>query len=784
MNWVVRCAEMRRKSRAGAVWCGGRLLAVGCMWWGALSLPAQTNDPFCSPAATNQQSAGTIRMAARLRDLAAQIDPRDNPYMNSARANLLQQGLQGLPDAPDMLPMRIEFAVELARAGRTVEAVQEFQGVRKMMQSAGLQLAPQHETRLLLEESLAFLRMGEQENCLLNHTSESCLFPIGPGGVHRLPRGSQGAIQRLEELLRRVPNDLALRWLLNISHMTLAQYPEKLPPHLLISTQAFASDYPLPRFPEAAAAAGLDLDSLAGGCITEDFDGDGLLDVMVSAWDFEGQLRFFRNNGDGTFTERTREAGLVGLTAALNLLQTDYNNDGHLDVFMLRGAWLGKAGHLPNSLLRNNGNGTFEDVTEQAGLLSFHPTQTAAWFDFDGDGWLDLFIGNESYGTETHPSELFRNNGDGTFTECAAASGAAITSFIKGVASGDYDGDGRPDLYLSSRSGLNVLLKNEGPAPGHSRARPAWRFRDVAAEAGVGEPSSSFPAWFFDYDNDGLLDLLVTGYASTVADIAADYLGRSHRGERARLYRNRGDGKFDDVTRKVGLYKVLHAMGCNFGDLDMDGWLDFYLGTGDPDYATLIPNRAFRNDQGKKFQDVTTAGGFGHLQKGHGIAFADLDNDGDQDIYAVMGGAFSGDNYRNALFVNPGNSNRWLIVKLDGERSNRAAIGARLRVLLDTPAGERALYRTVGSGASFGASSLRQEIGLGDARAIKSVEVRWPGSGRMQTFTNLLANRAYRIRENAAQAQPWSIPTFQLSTNSHPRAHIHTHTLKERRHAL
>ncbi|HMJ91564.1 MAG TPA: CRTAC1 family protein, partial [Candidatus Acidoferrum sp.] len=438
---------------------------------------------------------------------------------------------------------------------------------------------------------------------------------------------------------------------------------------------------------------------------------------------------------------------------------------------------LGKGGHHPNSLLRNNGDGTFEDVAEQAGILSFHPTQTATWFDFDGDGWLDVFIGNESTTGEIHPCELYRNNGNGTFRECAAEFGVALTKFVKGVNSGDYDNDGRPDLYVSSRNGPNVLFHNDGPAPGHSRERPQWKFSDVTAKAGVAEPMSSFPCWFFDYDNDGKLDIFVTGYSANVAKIAADYLGLPHDGDRVRLYHNNGDGTFADVTKSVGLYKVMLAMGCNFGDFDNDGWLDFYVGTGDPDFATLIPNRAFRNNGGKAFQEVTTAGGFGHLQKGHGIAFADLDNNGSQDIYAVMGGAYTGDNYRNALFVNPGNSNRWLTLKLEGVRSNRAAIGARIRVIVQTESGPRSIYKTVCSGGSFGASPLRQEFGLGQARAIQSVEIFWPVTGETQTITGLGMDRMYRIREGEPHAEPWTLKRFQLASKVAPAAHkAHQHS--------
>src|SRR5690606_27936965 len=134
----------------------------------------------------------------------------------------------------------------------------------------------------------------------------------------------------------------------------------------------------------------------------------------------------------GSFTERTAESGLLGLIGCLNVVHADYNNDGYVDVLVLCGAWLGELGQHPNSLIRNNGDGTFTDVTEEAGLLSFHPTRAATWFDFNGDGHLDLFIGNESTpGENVHPSELYRNNGDGTFTECAKTHGAALVGFIK-----------------------------------------------------------------------------------------------------------------------------------------------------------------------------------------------------------------------------------------------------------------------------------------------------------------------------------------------------------------
>jgi hypothetical protein len=583
-------------------------------------------------------------------------------------------------------------------------------------------------------------------------------------------------VKILTEQLNEFPDDLKARWLLNIACMTLGEYPDNVPSKWLIPPRAFESDYQMPRFYDVAGNLGLDLSSLSGGTIVEDFDGDGNLDIMISSLAVHDQLRYFHNNGDGTFTERTEEAGLIGETGGLNIMQTDYNNDGWPDVLVLRGAWFGVEGHYPLSLLRNNGNETFDDVTEEAGLLRFHPAQAATWFDYNNDGWLDLFIGNETTPGDTNRCELFRNNGDGTFTERAAEVGLDAIAFIKAVGSGDYNNDGWPDLYVSSRGQPKMLFRNEGPQSADKSPKGAWKFTNVGAQAGVTEPRFSFPTWFFDYDNDGWLDIFVCGFGiKDVGDIAADYLGLPTKAERARLYHNNHDGTFTDVTKEAGLYKVILGMACNFGDLDNDGYLDFYIGTGDPDLSTLIPNRMFRNTEGKFFQDVTTAGGFGHLQKGHGIAFADIDNDGDQDIFANMGGAYTGDIYRKALFENPGNSNHWVKLKLVGVKSNRAAIGTRIKVTVQAPAGKRSIYKTVNSGGSFGANPLRQEIGLGAAESIVELEVFWPTSGLTQRFSSLHLDRCYRISEGDSKPTLVQLKSFKLAVGAGHHHHNDEH---------
>lgn len=714
--------------------------------WPARLMPGA--EPVAVAPVGTDKFDGAKRIAALLQRINREGDPMRNAFRNAERAELLRASASQTTDVQSLLKIKVQLSDELLQAGDPGRALAELDSIESLLRTNNFPADAGLQQEMLMFRALCNLRTGELENCCANHNADSCLFPIHGKGIHTIQRGSRAAIGVLSQLLEEFPADLQARWLLNIAYMTLGEYPDKIPPQWLLDPGLFASDYDIKHFTDVSASVGLNINGLAGGVVLEDFDNDGFLDVMVSSWGLNNQLRFFHNNGDGTFSERTEDAGILGEVGGLNLVSCDYNNDGLMDVLVLRGAWLASEGHYPCSLLRNNGDGTFSDVTEEAGLLRFHPTQTAVWFDYNNDGWVDLFIGNETQRGDTNPCELYRNNGDGTFTECAAMHGLDIVGFVKGVASADYNNDGRPDLLISRLDGPPMLLRNDGPAGPDKSPRAPWCFTDVAESAGLTRPRRSFPCWFFDYNNDGWPDIMISGYLiHDVGEIAADYLGRPVAAEKARLYRNNGDGTFADVSRECGVNKLLLTMGCNFGDLDNDGWLDFYVGTGNPELAMLVPNRMFHNDGGRRFQDVTTSGGFGQLQKGHGIAFGDVNNDGTQDVYSAVGGAVEGDTYNHQLFANPGHGNNWLKLKLEGVRTNRAAIAARIKVVAQDGGEERMIHRTVGSGGSFGASPMRQEIGLGKAQAIRSVEIFWPVTGMTQVLTGIEINRLYHVRE-------------------------------------
>jgi len=740
-----------------------RFFAFFYILWAAPSFCIANPIAGSSPQSTNFLAPSTKEIVATLERLGARFDDdliAQRPDMHLSRF-VLKHGEDSSGTRANLM-RSAEVAYKSLLKGESRDAVTQFGDVKTQLEDMPLAF-----NRMLLPVirkyfAVSNLRVGEQDNCLCRRGVDSCLLPIRGQGIHKQQEGSRAAIAEFTKMLQANPGDLTTRWLLNIAYMTLGEHPNSVPPQWLIPPDAFKSEAEFPRMFDRGSKMGIEDSGLAGGCIMEDFDNDGFIDLMASSYGLvkdRDQLRYYHNNGDGTFSDRSVEAGLEGLVGGMNLVQADYNNDGYVDVLVLRGgSMLGKLREQPSSLLRNNGDGTFTDVTQAAGILFLGPTEAGTWADVDNDGWLDLFVGMQSNvipgyqppdflpfaaATANYPCKLFRNNRDGTFTDIAPRCGLDFLGYVKGAVFGDYDNDGRPDLLVTQSYGPTLLFHNE-----ESDSTNGLQFIKQPDL----QPLRGSVAWFWDYDNDGWLDIFAAAYSpatsgSCAGQVAADYLGKTFSSEPPRLLHNESGHGFKDLAQETKLKRALIAQGGNFGDFDNDGWPDLFLATGADDYRALIPNRMFRNDVGSVFQDITTAAGVGHLQKAHGVAIGDIDNNGTQDVYVVLGGEFPGDVFQNALYLNPTNSNHWITLQLEGKQSNRSAIGARLKLHLASPSGERTVFAAVNSGGTTGASTLQQEIGLGNATEIRALEITWPGKTTAEVLRNLPIDCRLHIRQ-------------------------------------
>ncbi len=618
--------------------------------------------------------------------------------------------------------------------GEMDQAIQQFQKAYEYATQSSPKSLP------FLKEALGitYFHLAEMENGAYRSSGTMDFFPpIDPHAHYEKQEHSKLAIQFFLSYLDQKPDDREVKWLLNLAYETLGEYPAGVPQKYLVAESDFDSKESVGRFIDVAPAAGLNVFLAAGGVVVDDFENNGLLDVLVSSMYACDSLHYFHNNGDGTFSDRTAQAGLSNQIGALQIVQADYNNDGCLDFLLLRGGW---EFPMRRSLLRNNCDGTFTDVTEQSGLgVTVSASQTAVWADIDNDGFLDLFIGNEKA-----PSQLFHNRGDGTFEDISHAAGIDRMTFAKGVTAADYDKDGYVDFFVSVFNGTKYLFHNN-----HNLT-----FTDVAGMAGVQDSTYSFSTWFFDYDNDGWPDIFLTGYnINSIDDVLRSYQGQpvaQASRKTLKLFRNMHNGTFQDVTAQVGLDRVFMPMGSNFGDIDNDGFLDIYLGMGNPSFVSLMPHVLLRNNEGKSFVDVTASSGTGELHKGHGIAFADLERRGQEDIVADVGGAVPADRHVLRLFRNPGNDNDWINVRLTGVKSNRSAIGAEIKVTVENDGrGSRSVYRTVGQTSSFGGNPLEQHIGLGHGARVVSIDTWWPATNTRQHFVNVDKDQFISIKEFA-----------------------------------
>ena len=609
-----------------------------------------------------------------------------------------------------------------------------------------LELEP-NNLEAMLQLGLAEFRLGEAdkaaarfENIIQNYRRHSGAYYYL--GVYHLRHGNlEEAVTNFKASLRLKPRDPETLWNLWTAYSKLGGYPEELPEEFKIQTEweqegrveaggksgspVFQSSNLPSKSQFTNVAPDLKMDKVDGGrgSAWGDYDNDGDEDI-VAVGTYQPHA-LYRNNGDGTFTNVAEQAGIADPRGGWGSLFADYDNDGSLDLYITRGGWSGAA---ENTLYHNNGDGTFTDVTHAAGVADPQSSFCAAWADYNNDGYLDLYIADGVIG-DGAANVLYHNNGDGTFTNIAESAGVANTGNSLGTAWGDYDKDGYIDLHVVNFGQSNVLYRNNGDGT----------FTDVTPTTGMNLPvTDAFVTFFLDVDNDADLDIFISNSGSFQAFIAGQITGTApHDGDRQVLYRNNGDGTFTDVTRESGLYHAFGAMGANFGDIDSDGYLDIYLATGAPQMGRLERDALFRNNGDGTFTDATFAFGLGNIGKGHGVTFGDVDTDGDVDIYVPVGGAFIGDQWHNLFYQNAGAGNNWLTLKLVGVKSNRDGIGARVTLRV----GDRVIYREVSGGCGFGSTnSLSLEIGLKAHTKVDTLEIAWP-SGQVDTHRDLSVNQ-------------------------------------------
>ena len=622
--------------------------------------------------------------------------------------------------------LRLKLIDELTRCARNAEAltlIQETEGLLEVF-------VPEPDRKrvgrnLRFFKALVLFRIDERKCCYDDFRSNSCIFPV----IEKDYLFPTGNIKKANEiwgkLLREQPWDYRTKWMFNMSSHLIGNEPERK--LRSVFPQKIANDTTPGDIETSNVSSKMNLncEGLAGGVIVEDFDQNGLQDVFRTSWYFDHDCQLFLQTEPGRFSEQTGQFGLQGEVGGLNCVSTDYNNDGYVDILILRGGWLEGLGLLPNSLLKNVNGKRFENVSFETGLTSAYPSHSAVWADFNNDGWLDLVIGNESRNDE-FPSEFYLNQGGIVFNEHSGASGLNVNAYVKGLSATDYDNDGDVDLFFSIFGGDNQLIKNLLAETGE------LKFTDVSQVANVTGPRDSFSCMFFDYNNDGHEDLFVGGYgSSSVSEACRAYLGLTPKTGTSVLYRNLGDGTFQDVTGGMGLNNILNVMGLNHGDLNADGHEDIYIGTGSPSFSNLIPNRLFINEGGTNFVEKTYESRTGSLQKGHGISFADLDNDGDLEIYAALGGWYTGDNFKDFIF-STNKDFKGLNLKLQGSASNALGIGAKVEAVFD----DRTVYRQLFNSSSFGNNPLSVYLGQSHSSRLRSVSVYWPNGGITQT--NLL----------------------------------------------
>jgi tetratricopeptide (TPR) repeat protein len=526
------------------------------------------------------------------------------------------------------------------------------------------------------------------------------------------------------------PNNERTRSWLWLSSRSLGGYPETVPVEHQMEMKV-GYEPPSVKFEDIAAKIGLDKTSAGRGTAIFDYNNDGLLDIVFTA--AHGGCSLYRNNGDGTFTDVSINSGLDQCVNGFIVTAGDYDNDGFVDLYVTRmGFYVGES-----VLYHNNGDGTFTDVTVQAGVQNWGPGFTASWVDYDCDGYLDLFVANNLSGLFDRriPNRLFHNNGDGTFTEVTAPAGMQTIFPTFGHAWGDYNNDGYPDLFLSASLGRPQLFRNNGDGT----------FTEVGMEAGLTDFVVGSTCFFCDYDNDGWLDIVQFAWSDHEDVVYTMRNGHGPAdGKAMRVYHNNRDGSFSLRSQELGIDGCWGTMSGNFGDVNNDGNLDFILGNGSPRMDRLEPFVLLESD-GEQYHNVTFSSGLPFSGKSHGANCVDFFGDGRLSIIIAAGGAYPGDLLTASVYRPTTLNGNYLNVRPVGTKSNRSAIGARITLF----SGETLQMREVGGGSNFGCLPCEQHFGLGKLTQIDAIEIRWP-SGLRQRFENPPLNHSIKVTEGHA----------------------------------
>ena len=516
----------------------------------------------------------------------------------------------------------------------------------------------------------------------------------------------------------------ATMWLASRS---LGGYPPHVPQQFRMELKA-GYEQPRVRFENIASKIGMDKICAGRGTAIFDYNNDGLQDIVVTA--AHAGCTLYRNNGDGTFSDVSTGSGLDECINGFVIIAGDYDNDGYQDLLVTRlGFYYGDI-----ALYHNNGDGTFTDVTEKAGLSSWGPSYCASWVDYDCDGKLDLFVNYNLGGMFDRrcQNRLFRNNGDGTFTDVTKESGLANIFTTIGSCWGDYNNDGYPDLFVSSGIGRPQLFRNNGDGT----------FTDVSMEAGLTDYVVGTTCCFADYNNDGLLDIVQYSWADHEDVIYTMKNGQGPEdGAPLVIYHNNGDGTFTAKTRELGLTGCWGTMSGSMGDVNNDGYIDLLLGNGSPRMERLEPFVLLENDGGR-FRNTTFAAGLPFSGKSHGTNCGDLFGDGRLSIIIAAGGAYPGDLMQTAVHCPVALPGNYLNVRLRGVKSNRDGNGARLTLYV----GGKRQIREATNGSSFGCLPIEQHFGVGTATEIEVLEIRWP-SGLRQRIEKPPVNETIRVVE-------------------------------------